>query len=704
MSISPYQEAGNLLQEVIVNRRGLKSAAFSGNKKKKGCSKSAYAQACKTLRHKGLLDQILNLNEGRLYKAVKVDDCKNQGLLYVLLFELLFGINQKIRGGGALKRYICKVETELRDAKQIVVGSSEDDDDNNNNILPAAFPRYVRINTLKDNSKNVIQLLQQQLPEDDEQGNSNIYRDRHVPNLLVLSPNSNIPWYKHPLVIEGHVVLQDKSSCFSALALVHGSGNAADDIGIADDGGCDFIDACAAPGNKTTHLAALVALARETNTTNTNHSAEKGKKKNKKNNKQHPAKNKSNIIFALDKSDTRIKILQDRVPNLVPSSPSATVEVQSLHEDFLNVMPDDPTYENVKAILLDPSCSGSGIINSIDRFYLDQQQQQAKKNNPSGGDEASSTPQKSRVQTIASFQRLALLHAMSFPNLKRIVYSTCSIHEEENEIVAASALHEHNARNDEYPDQKWKIVAPIALNGWTRRGHTDIQLSEDVTWTEEDAKSCVRVDGRKGDETNGFFVACFERKDTDNTATTTKEFDKTIIEEATTDNELRPLYDHEFQKISTEKPKKVQVPKKVEKDDSPVPTKGKSSKAPLKVKAKAPPANKKEDKMTKKRAKKSAWKVKQKEQKLMRMLKIESEKDDTGKTQKAKVQKKLKIVNDQITEVKEKGSPPVVTAAPPSNKKEEKVPKKKAKQTAWKKKRDEKKVKKLLKKNAEKAN
>ena len=48
----------------------------------------------------------------------------------------------------------------------------------------------------------------------------------------------------------GKVVLQDKSSCFSALALVNGSDH--DDIVNGD-----FIDATAAPGNKTLHLAAL---------------------------------------------------------------------------------------------------------------------------------------------------------------------------------------------------------------------------------------------------------------------------------------------------------------------------------------------------------------------------------------------------------------------------------------------------------------
>jgi len=650
MSSSPYQEAGNLLQEVIVNRRGLKSVAFSGNNKKKKCSKTAYAQACKTLRHKALLDQILNLNDRKLYRAVKVKDTKNQGLLYVLLFELLFGLNQKIRGGGALKRNICKQEKQLRDAKEIVVDNSDNDMDN----AMVVFPRYIRINTLKETSNNVIKKIQQTLKNENNDGDADtttdsdeqaIYRDKHVPNLLVLSPNNKIPWYKHQLVTNGNVVLQDKSSCFSALALVYGSGNGSNAF---LENGCDFIDACAAPGNKTTHLAALVALARAKN--NDTNTSGKGKKKTKKKTNDNQTLSK---IFALDKSSSRIKILQERVSELVPASSNITnVEVQPLHEDFLKVASDDPSYKDVKAILLDPSCSGSGIVNSIDRFYLDQQQKQSNDNKKkdSGDDNDETTPQKSRVEAIASFQRLALLHAMSFPNLKRIVYSTCSIHDEENEIVVGSALCEHNEKHGENENEKWKIVAPMALNGWTRRGYKDVNMSEDIPWTEEDAKACIRVDGVKGDETNGFFVCCFERLTNNDDDMTNKGLENPLIHESTEVNKLIPLYNSEFRNLMAPKTKEVQNQKikkseKVSNDSTETqkskPNKiGKAQIAKAKAREnkkngkKAPPdaatknsSSKVEDKIVKKKAKKLAWKIRQKEQKMMRLLKKEAEKD-----------------------------------------------------------------------------
>jgi len=70
-----------------------------------------------------------------------------------------------------------------------------------------------------------------------------VVEDNHIPGLLLLPPGTDL--HAHPLVVNGQLVLQDKSSCFSALALV-GS-----DSGYE---GGDVIDACAAPGNKTSHL------------------------------------------------------------------------------------------------------------------------------------------------------------------------------------------------------------------------------------------------------------------------------------------------------------------------------------------------------------------------------------------------------------------------------------------------------------------
>ncbi|CAN0067407.1 unnamed protein product, partial [Ectocarpus sp. 13 AM-2016] len=83
--------------------------------------------------------------------------------------------------------------------------------------------------------------------------------DGVVPSLLVLPPGTDL--HDHAMVKDGSLVLQDKSSCFSAEALLGQEACAAADAtrgaGTEWRGG-DVIDACAAPGNKTMHAASLL--------------------------------------------------------------------------------------------------------------------------------------------------------------------------------------------------------------------------------------------------------------------------------------------------------------------------------------------------------------------------------------------------------------------------------------------------------------
>lgn len=475
MSTSPYHSAGKLVDRVLNEHKGLKTVAFSG---KSSTNKASYAQACETLRHKALLDAILSHDGNKLRKAVQFDDTRSKGLLYVLLFELLFGKYKSIRGGGELKRNVIKHEKELERVRDVVVkeraastGSAAADGAAANRA--PTFPRYVRINTLKTTPKKVVDTLRKDLGGDTKD-ELEIYVDEHVPDLLVLSPSITSRLYDHDLVKSGQIVLQDKSSCFSALVLACGSR----DGGDATKG--DYIDACAAPGNKTSHLAALVSKQIAASSSDSN-SSKQSKKKHKKNNNISKA-----AIFAFDRSSARVKILRDRLGDIVPGNDSY-VEMNPLHQDFLKADGTDDRFKSVSSILLDPSCSGSGIVNAPDRLADD-------------GDS------KSRIQSLSNFQLVALKHAMaSFPKVDRIVYSTCSLHEEENEQVVAAALKEINGESSEASDH-WRLTKPACLDHWRRRGHVTAGL------TQEQADCLIRADGLKGDKTNGFFVSYFERK------------------------------------------------------------------------------------------------------------------------------------------------------------------------------------------------
>jgi len=321
---------------------------------------------------------------------------------------------------------------------------------------------------------------------------------------MVLCPKLSIPWHDLEMVRTGEVVLQDKSSCFSALALVQGN-RFHTTLESNSEGLGDFIDACAAPGNKTSHLAALISqeydcLSSKKLENCTREPCDNTWSKNKSNDgnvKTHSAKS---TIFAFDRSSSRIKILRDRMGQIIPSSNISTkdqtlkcphVQVVPIECDFLTVDPNNTDYSNVRSILLDPSCSGSGIINSPDRFLDDIEK---------------SRECSQRIESLSRFQLLMLKHAMSFTQVNRIVYSTCSVHKEENEEVVATALNEINEYFEDN-NSKWHLVPPLALMEWHRRGTLD-----GTALREEDAKCLIRVDGMDGDETNSFFVAYFERK------------------------------------------------------------------------------------------------------------------------------------------------------------------------------------------------
>ena len=150
-----------------------------------------------------------------------------------------------------------------------------------------------------------------------------------------------------------------------------------------------------------------------------------------------------------------------------------------LNADFTTLDPSDSRFAGVTYILLDPSCSGSGL----DRLDY-------------------TTPESdlsARLRNLSTFQTNLLKHALSFPSVQRVVYSTCSHHSEENEQVVMAALNEMHGwrvlRRDEQPDGIMK---------WYRRGISKEFLSEDVS------EGCIRCE--KGtDGTIGFFAAAFTR-------------------------------------------------------------------------------------------------------------------------------------------------------------------------------------------------
>ena len=300
---------------------------------------------------------------------------------------------------------------------------AEDDEDR---LLPG-LPRYVRINTIKAGKKAVNKHLASagyhHCPDHKHPGNRAFYHDGDVPDLLVFKPKGQSDVSRIPYTRSGELVIQQKASCFPAIAL-------------APPPGATVIDACAAPGNKTSHLAAVM--------------------------------NNRGRVVAFEHNERRCNLLRRMM-----ATKGASI-VECVHGSFLDAAPDDPRYADVTHVLLDPSCSSSGMSRT-------------------------SLNEPSALQELADTQVALVLHAMRFPAVRVVCYSTCSIHQIENESVVRRVLTSTQQRDFELA---------VAMPSWGRRGH----LLPDGERTEaERIARCTVRSAYPEDGTIGFFLAKFVR-------------------------------------------------------------------------------------------------------------------------------------------------------------------------------------------------
>ncbi|KAF1998418.1 S-adenosyl-L-methionine-dependent methyltransferase [Amniculicola lignicola CBS 123094] len=372
-------------------------------------------------------------------------------------------------------------------------------------------PRWVRINTLKTTLAEQLAttFAGYQKTEDlaailTASGNAKILlEDPHIPNLLALPSKADLS--KSSAYTKGQIIFQDKASCFPAYLL-----NASPEDG-------DVVDGCAAPGNKTTHLAAICSE------------------------RSQLADALAQGVVAFEKDPARALILKKMV-KLASADKLVSIKASS---DFLAAKAGSNEFANVGALLLDPSCSGSGIVGRDDivKLHLPSASLSANTDRPqSKGKKRKREPEKEtqpdtdatlqletddtapeetplegklaeRLQALSTFQRRILEHAMRFPNARKITYSTCSIYFEENESVVFNALASTIAK-----ERGWRILKREdqveGMRNWKKRGVWEDGKMEDNLNSEmkvEALEGCIRCEKATEDGTMGFFVAAFTR-------------------------------------------------------------------------------------------------------------------------------------------------------------------------------------------------
>lgn len=204
--------------------------------------------------------------------------------------------------------------------------------------------------------------------------------------------------------------------------------------------GMKILDACAAPGMKTSAFASRL--------------------------------NNDCTLFANDMNVSRYKQMRGILHKF-------GVKVEKLlNVDFSQL--DASAYSNLDMILLDPSCSGTGINRRYDFSDKDTE----------NGVEESEDDLNKRCLKLASFQLILLEKAVELQP-KHIVYCTCSVSQIENEDVVAQLLDKHS-------DCNYRVVE--ALPSWPSRGVGDHEFS----------KLCVRA-SLDATLTSGFFCSVLQR-------------------------------------------------------------------------------------------------------------------------------------------------------------------------------------------------
>lgn len=403
-----------------------------------------------------------------------------------------------------IRRGIGSIDELRNHVAKVDVGGTEGIVPNAASPKPMQHPRWARINTLKSTLDDQLQTtfagfeivdsLEQILVG--ESANKILHVDKHVPDLVALAPGTDLS--KTAAYRKGLIIFQDKASCFPAYLL-----DAKPEYGTC-------LDACAAPGNKTTHLAAVLKGSDTTG----------GKPR----------------IWACERDKVRAGILTAMI-GLAACQDIVTVKAG---QDFLLLNPEQKPWSEVGSLLLDPSCSGGGIIGRDDIHSVTLPSSTEKGHGP-----AKSRKRKRKVQTdiksiadkaregtqevvesddrgdrfserlraLAAFQLRILLHAFRFPNARRISYSTCSIHAEENEIVVLAAL-----KSNEAKQHGWRLLGrDEQINGmksWPIRG--DVQacqagIPDGSLGAAQIAEACIRCRLGTEEGTQGFFVAAFVR-------------------------------------------------------------------------------------------------------------------------------------------------------------------------------------------------
>eukprot|EP00760_Papus_ankaliazontas_P035766 PhM_4_TR8012/c0_g1_i1/m.45134/K15264/NSUN5, WBSCR20, RCM1; 25S rRNA (cytosine2278-C5)-methyltransferase len=420
-----YCQAAVILSKVLAGHGSATNLCLQKDVEKK---KQTFAVVCEAGKNAEFLDAVIDQAELEKYSQETHDmsglavPCRD--LLRVMLYDFLIGKGMPTSKGLAsvLKQhatYIYQVADEVHktiptyakgEKNEYDIVQEQEGKHGGGGATSGENELYggdvcARINYLKEDWATLL--------EEGGALHGKVVRDELLPDLVWFPPGSKL--HAHPLVKTSRIILQDYASCLPAHVL-------ADYLHRC---GCALprkvIDACAAPGNKTTHVASLLS---DLMVKNGDHDVA--------------------TVRAIERDPERFKVLGARTHKASAGHKSVgRVTITCENADFFDVTDDD-----ADVIVLDPTCSGGGERKASEQEYAAVSRQ--------------------RVLRLAALQRRLLRHALTSvgPKVRVVVYSTCSTTPEEDEANVFGVAAEEDVKM-----KGWSVVR--ALPSWKERGSDD---------------------------------------------------------------------------------------------------------------------------------------------------------------------------------------------------------------------------------------
>ncbi|XP_041800623.1 putative methyltransferase NSUN7 [Chelmon rostratus] len=324
----------------------------------------------------------------------------------------------------------------------------------------SSLPLHAWVNTLKSSLDEVQRVLKSagfsQVKSVGQLEGETFCQDLHCGDILVFPAQLKAQLYSTKLLSNHKLIIQDKSC---------GLGPNAVCSLLPEDG--DVLMVGSFSGLTVSHTASLIAAKHEAN-----------------------GKNQPTVYVCVgDCTSGQREELQQIVTAM------GCKNVKLIPEDFQSLDKwGDKRLQKVRIILLTPKCSVSAVSNPVE-FILQENGDTDLLQDLSQGSIA-----QSKLEALVAQQRKDIHHALKFPKVLAVVYSTCSSYPLENEEVVSRALEQANFRSEQEGEPK-QANFRLSPSPFSILGHAEDPEETDPFFMLESSE-----------ESNGCFLAVLKRE------------------------------------------------------------------------------------------------------------------------------------------------------------------------------------------------